>query len=329
MDPSSGAIRAMVGGSDYSKSQFNRVTQAHRQPGSAFKPIVLAAALGESWPDLGPQSRVRDRPLRLPIRSESGSEWSPRNHDDRFLGSISLRKATETSRNPPFVRLALDIGIERVQSVAKAMGITSPIPALPSVAIGSAELTPLELATAYSTLANGGLRPEAHCLVGIRDLEGEWLERSMPRTTAAIDPRVAAVVTDMLEGVVERGTARSVRGGGLAIPLAGKTGTSNGSRDAWMAGYSSDLTVVVWVGFDEARTLGMSSTQAAVPIWADFMERIEPYLAGDSFDLPRGARELIARGGPARNDVERQRELEIEDSAMRDLEDAEMGTRRR
>jgi penicillin-binding protein 1B len=321
--PMTGAVRALVGGHDYRLSQFNRVTQARRQPGSAFKPIVLAAAIGERWPKLGPRSLVRDTALEVPSAQPQRRAWTPKNYDSRFLGRITLREATQRSRNLPFVRLALDVGIDRVRSAAEAMGITSPIPSVPSIAIGSAEVSPLELAVVYATLANGGLRPKPHYLVGVQSRAGEWLERELPSSTAAIDPRVAAVVTDLLEGVIDSGTARSAREAGLRIPLAGKTGTSNEARDAWMAGYSTDLSVVVWVGFDRSEPLGLPSTAAALPIWIDFMKRVEPHLSGQRFEIPLGTGAVLAAGGQ-RLDPERRLDLEDEDRSRRSSEADEM-----
>jgi len=323
LDSTTGAVRALVGGSDYQKSQFNRVTNARRQPGSTFKPVVLAAAIGDQWPKLGPRSLIRDSALEVPLRNSKEKTWKPKNYDGRFLGPISLREATQRSRNLPFVRLALDVGLDRVRSAAQAMGITSPLPPVPSIAIGSGEVSPLELATAYATLANGGLRPSPHYLVGVQSAQGDWLERDFPSNTAALDPRVAAVVTDMLEGVIDEGTARSVRRAGLRIPLAGKTGTSNDERDSWMAGYSRELSVVVWVGFDETAPLGLPSTQAALPIWTDFMKRSEPYLSGARFEVPMGTRQVLARGLP-RLGPDIRHDLEAEDRSRRAMEEEEI-----
>ncbi len=321
LDPGSGAIRALVGGSDYGASQFDRVTAGRRQPGSAFKPVVLAAAIGDRWPELGPRSIVDDHPTTIPGAGAGGRAWRPRNYDGEFLGPISLRKATERSRNLPFVHLGQEVGVHRVRSVAEAMGVTAPLAEVPSLAIGSQEVSPLDLATAYATLANGGLRSRPYFLEGVRDRDGTWLERTMPRTEAAIDPRVAAVVTDLLEGVVDEGTARGVRRAGLKIPIAGKTGTSNDARDAWMVGYTPDLVVAVWMGFDEGQALGLSSTRAAVPLWADFVASIEPLLSGRSFERPRGSAEAGRGIGPRRTDRQRQRELRREDRERRRAEE--------
>ena len=322
LDPRSGAVRALVGGVDYGASQFDRVTAGRRQAGSAFKPIVLAAAIGDQWPGLGPASIVDDGPISIAGAGPGGRAWRPRNYDQKYLGPITLRKATERSRNLPFVHLGVEIGAERIRSVAEAMGVTAPLASVPSLAIGSQEVSPLDLATAYATLANGGLRSRPHFLEGVRDRDGTWLERTMPRTEAAIDPRVAAVVTDLLEGVIDEGTARGVRRAGLKVPIAGKTGTSNDARDAWMVGYTPDLVVAVWMGFDEGRPLGLSSTRGAVPLWADFMASVEPLLAGRAFERPRGAGEA-GRGlrRPARSDRQRRTELRREDRERRRAEE--------
>ena len=322
LDPRTGAVRALVGGADYGASQFDRVSSGLRQPGSAFKPVVLAAAIGDRWPALGPASIVDDRAVSVAGAGPGGRAWQPRNYDGKLLGPISLRKATEQSRNLPFVHLGIQIGPERVRSVAEAMGVTAPLAAVPSLSIGSQELSPLDLATVYATLANGGLRSRPHFLQGVRDREGSWLERTMPRTEAAIDPRVAAVVTDLLEGVIDEGTARGVRKVGLRIPIAGKTGTSNDARDAWMVGYTPDLVVAVWMGFDEGQALGLPSTRAAVPLWADFVRRAEPLLGGRAFGRPRGTDEA-GRGLRKRpgGDRIRRRDLEREDRERRRAED--------
>lgn len=316
LDVRTGAVRALVGGADYGRSQFNRATSAKRQPGSAFKPIVLAAAIGDRWPKLKARSIVDDRPLSVAGAGPRGTTWSPKNYDGKFLGPITLRKATEQSRNIPFVQLGLDIGAGRIRSAAEAMGVTTPLAAVPSLAIGAQEVTPLDLAAAMATLAAGGQRSEPRFLEGVRDRDGRWLERAMPSTTAAIDPRVAAAVTDILEGVVDDGTARGVRRAGFKLPLAGKTGTSNDARDAWMVGYSRELAVAVWMGYDNDKALGLSSTSAAVPLFASFLLEAEPFLSGEAFGRPRAGaappHQLI------REDRDRRR---MEEEAMREMAD--------
>lgn len=322
IDPRNGAVRALVGGSDYKRSQFDRAAHGQRQPGSAFKPIVLAAAIGDRWPDLGPVSLVDDTAIRIPGAGPGGADWSPRDFDDRELGEITLRQATLQSRNLPFVRLGQELGAERVRSVARAMGVSADLAAVPSLAIGSQEVSPLDMAVAFATLAAGGLRPHPRFLEGVRDRNGDWLERAMPRSDAAIDPRVAAVVTGLLQAVVDDGTAQGVRRAGLRIPVAGKTGTSNDARDAWMVGYTPDLAVAVWMGFDEGEPLGLASTRAAVPLWADFMVRVEPLLSGEDFAVPRGTADAGRRGADRpRSDHLRRKELEREDEERRRIEE--------
>ena len=293
LDPRDGAIRAHVGGADYGTSQFDRATDARRQPGSAMKPIVLASALQARWPHLGPDSIVLDVALTVEDAGPGGRSWSPRNWDDRFRGPMTLRRATELSRNLPFVRLGINTGLDRLVETAQVMGIQSPLRPVPSLSIGSQEVSPLELAVAYATLANGGRRVEPRALQGVRARDGAWLERASAHAQVGIDPRVAAVVTNILTGVVDRGTGKRVRTAGFRLPVAAKTGTSNDSRDGWMVGYTPDLVVVAWVGFDQDRSLGLSSTQTAVPLWTAFMLSAEPFLSGDPFQEPSGVRELL------------------------------------
>jgi penicillin-binding protein 1B len=258
-----------------------------------MKPIVLASALQARWPHLGPDSIVLDVALTVEGAGPGGRAWSPRNWDGRFRGPMTLRRATELSRNLPFVRLGMNTGLDRLVETAHAMGITSPLKAVPSLCIGSQELSPLELAVAYATLANGGTRVEPRFLEGVRARDGVWLERSTAHSRVGIDPRVAAVVTDLLSGVVERGTAAQVRRAGFTLPVAAKTGTSNGSRDGWMVGYTPDLVVVAWVGFDQDRSLGLPSSRTAVPLWTEFMLAAEPFLSGDEFSRPAGLGTLL------------------------------------
>ncbi len=285
LDPRDGAVRALVGGADYGRSQFDRAREARRQPGSAFKPIVLAAAVADGWPRLRPNSLVSDAPLSVAGAGPRGAAWKPKNWDDKFLGPIPLRVAVEKSRNLPFVRMGMDTGLGEVVSTAAAMGVTTPLRALPSLSIGAQEVTLLDLAVAYGTLANDGVRPVPRMLEGVRAREGAWLERTLAERGTGIDPRVARMVTAMLQGAVERGTARGIRRAGFDLPVAAKTGTSNDSRDAWTAGYTPDLVVVVWVGFDQDRALGLSSTRAAVPFWSRFMVAVEPLLSGRRFPV--------------------------------------------
>lgn len=296
LDPEAGAVRALVGGTNWKDSQWNRAMQARRQAGSAMKPIVLAAAMQARWPTLVADTLVDDSPLTLAGRGKDGKAWSPKNYDGAFLGLIPLRQAVEQSRNLPFIRLGMEVGLDRVVATAKAMGVQSPLAAVPALAVGSQEVTGLDLATAYGTLARSGERPLPHLLAGVRDRDGAWVERRGGGHEAGIEPRVARAITGLLRGVVERGTAKAVREDGFMLPVAGKTGTTNGGRDAWMVGYTPDLVVVAWVGFDAERSLGLPASRVAVPLWSRFMRGAEPYLSGEDFG--RGA-ELIPEAGSA------------------------------
>lgn len=297
LDPHDGAIRALVGGTSFSASQWNRALQAKRQAGSAMKPIVLAAAMQSRGPALGPATLVDDSPLHLDGRGKDGGSWSPRNYDGRFLGPIPLWQAVEQSRNLPFVRLGLDVGLGDVVKMASDLGVQSPLAAVPALAMGSQEVTALDLATAYATFAREGRRPKPHLLAGVRDRDGAWVERKRGGDEPALEPRIARAITGLLRGVVERGTAKGVRDDGFTLPAAGKTGTTNGGRDAWMVGYTPDLVAVVWVGFDADRTLGLPASRVAVPLWTRFMNGAAPFLSGEDFG--RGAEWSAPGDAPA------------------------------
>jgi penicillin-binding protein 1B len=268
LDPSTGAIRAMVGGRDHGRSAFNRVTQARRQPGSAFKPFVFLAALrwgaaGEP-PVATPMSLVEDVPIEVETPQ---AVWAPRNFEDRFEGVVTVRRALEQSSNAATIRLAQAAGLDRVVRTARDVGFTSRMAPVPALALGSFEVTPLELAAAYAALANGGMPVNAH---GIRAIDGRAPSAAVPGP-----PRLSAaeayLLTHLLRGVVDRGTGAAVRGLGLEGAVAGKTGTTNETRDAWFAGYSPRLVAVVWVGFDDGTPLELPGARAALPVWTDFM----------------------------------------------------------
>ncbi len=275
LDPVSGEILALVGGRNYQHSKFNRVIQAHRQPGSAFKPLVYATAISQGYQ---PADIVYDLPVALHFFQEGIPErWAPGNFDGRFLGPIPLRTALAKSRNLATVRLILQLGPRRVASLAHRLGIQSRIPAYPSIALGAASLTPLELATAYATLANHGVRTEPYFIRMVSDLRGHYLEINTPHRVRVLDDVTAFMVTSMMESVVNEGTGGSIRWRyGLKIPIAGKTGTTNDYRDAWFIGYTSNLLVAVWVGYDQPRTIMDRATGArmAIPIFATFLKKV-------------------------------------------------------
>jgi penicillin-binding protein 1B len=268
--PQTGEVLALVGGRSYGESQFDRCTQARRQAGSVFKPMVYAAALEprEDGPALTLADRLEDAPLR--VRTPSGP-WEPANFDREFHGSVSVREALEGSLNVATARLGQQVGIERVVDLAHRLGVASPLPEVPSVAIGSADVTPIELSRAYATLANGGIRPEIRTFEDVVDHEAHTLERQAVRFERVLDAGTAFLVSSLLQGVVERGTGQGVRAAGITGPVAAKTGTSNDERDAWFVGFTPELVVVVWVGFDDSRSTGLPASQLALPVWARFV----------------------------------------------------------
>lgn len=287
--PQTGEIKAMVGGRDYRKSQFNRVAQAKRQPGSVFKPFVFLAALTHgSTQDREPYRSttfVEDAPFTWSFGRQT---WAPENYKQRYYGWVTMREAMEKSLNAATARIAQDVGIKKVREMAYRMGIQSRLPLLPSLALGAVEVTPLEMAGAFSALANNGIRTHLLSIKNVMDRNGTVLEKRNIRVKRVISPRVAFDMNNMLRGVVDRGTARSARALGFARPAAGKTGTTNDARDAWFAGYTPDLLALVWVGFDRQSELGLAGSQAALPIWTDFMKRATNRVPATDFVTPPG-----------------------------------------
>jgi penicillin-binding protein 1B len=289
MQPQTGAVRAMVGGRDYTISQFNRVTQAHRQPGSIFKPVVfLTALMKEREEQQGrflPTSRVEDEPFSWSFK---GQEWTPGNYRKEYLGLVSLRRALELSLNAATARVAQDVGLDPIHDTARALGFVSPLTEYPSLVLGASEVTPFEVAVAFSTLANQGVRVTPVTIKRVLNADGQTLERHGVQVVQAVLPEDAYILTHMLEGVLERGTGRSARQHGFSRPAAGKTGTTNDYGDAWFVGYTPDLVTVVWVGFDQRQSLGLSGAQAALPIWTNFMKRATAGLPETEFVPPPG-----------------------------------------
>jgi penicillin-binding protein 1B len=271
LDPRTGEIRAMVGGRDYGQSQFNRATQARRQPGSAFKPFVYLAALGHGPrgepPNFTPTSLLEDRPLTI---GTGRTAWTPRNYENRYEGTVTLRRALEQSLNAATVWMADSIGYDAVVRSAREAGFTSPLEAVPALALGSFEVTPIELAAAYGALASGGERVRPSGLRAVVDREGEVSEPPTERMPG-LRPDEAFLVSHLLQGVIDRGTGAAARALGVEGTVSGKTGTTNEGRDTWFVGYTSRLVALVWVGFDQRDVLRLSGAQAALPIWADFM----------------------------------------------------------
>jgi penicillin-binding protein 1B len=277
----------MVGGRDYGTSQFNRVTHARRQPGSAFKPFVYLAALGfgprGEPPHFTPASLVEDRPLTVGTGRHA---WTPRNFEARYEGTVTLRRALEQSLNAATVWIAEGVGLDPIIRTAREAGLTSPLDPVPALTLGSFEVTPLELAAAYAPFANGGLRVTAAGLRAVVDRDGQPLEGAPVPPAPAIRPDEAFLLASLLSGVVDRGTGASARALGVQGPAAGKTGTTNEGRDAWFVGFTPRLVALVWVGFDARDTLRLTGGQAALPIWADFMRTAMSVVPGGAFEAP-------------------------------------------
>ena len=257
MDVNSGDVLAMVGGHPFRAGGFNRALNAARQPGSAFKPFVYAAAIDSE--SMTAATLVEDSPIVL-------ENWEPRNFDSGYRGPITLREAITHSINTVSAKVLQRVGVDRVITLARQMGISSPLGHHPSLALGSVEVKPIDMAVSYAVLANGGMRVAPHMITQIGPQR-----ISVPKQERVLRPSVAYIVTTMLQDVVKNGTARRARG--LRRPVAGKTGTTNDHKDAWFVGYSPEIVTVVWVGFDVPRSLGPkeSGARAALPIWLDFM----------------------------------------------------------
>ena len=288
LDPRTGEVRALVGGRDYGASQLNRAL-ARRQPGSAFKPFVyLAAFLNDVdgiQPALTPLSTVVDEPTTFEF---DGNEYAPDNFGEKFYGTVTLREALTHSLNVATVRVAEMVGYQRVVDVARQAGLDPHIQPTPAMALGAYEMTPLEVAAAYTIFADSGLRAEPLFIRSVRDANGDWIEHTDPRIRQAVDPRAAYIVTSILQDVMNHGTGYAVRARGFTAPAAGKTGTSH---DGWFAGFTSNLLCVVWVGFDDNRELGLAGGESAAPIWAEFMKRaiaLPDYAQVREFTPPEG-----------------------------------------
>ena len=279
-----GRILAMVGGYDFERSKFNRATQAYRQLGSLFKGVLYAAAVDQGFTAA---SIVMDEPISYDVGPEQ-DPYEPTNYDHTYEGPITLRRALEKSRNVPAVWMMNEIGPETVVDFARRLGFTSPIPPFLSVALGSAESTLLEVASAYSAFPNRGTRMVPYQIERIVDRAGDVLETGRPIPQDALRPDTAYIMVSLMRGVIQRGTG--VRASRLGWPLGGKTGTMDDYTDAWFVGFGPDITVGVWVGYDEKKTLGdgEEGARVALPIWIDFVRaHIDGREAPEGF-LPPG-----------------------------------------
>jgi penicillin-binding protein 1A len=270
IDPRNGHVKALVGGRDYRKNKYNLATQARRQPGSSFKTFVLAAAIEEGMP---PSFRIdSSSPAYIPTRPKP---WVVSNSEGRGRGMITLDAATRSSVNTVFARVTWEIGAKKVARVAKRMGITTELPTYPSIALGARNVTPLEMASAYGTLATGGVHHEPVVITKVTDADGTVLFEAKKKGKRALDKEVAAATTEVLEGVITGGTATRAR---IGRPAAGKTGTSQNHRDVWFVGYTPQLVTAVWVGHRTEQPVYVRGSRAfggtvCAPIWAAFMKK--------------------------------------------------------
>ena len=269
LTPENGQVKAMVGGYDFKKSQFNRSVQAIRQPGSAFKPIIYAAAINEGY---SPSSIIIDSPIIFKEKQDAFDKWKPVNFEEKFYGPTSLREALAHSRNVVTVKLMQKIGIKSTIRLAKSLGISSKLEENLSISLGSSGMTLYDLVSAYSAFANMGNRIKPTVIRNIKSRREEVLFSSIPEITQPISPGTAHIITSLMESVVKNGTAKKVKA--LKRPVAGKTGTTNNYVDAWFMGYTPDLVTGVWVGKDKDEPLGRNETgsRAAIPIWLQFMQ---------------------------------------------------------
>jgi penicillin-binding protein 1A len=284
METGTGQIKAMVGGRDFRESQYNRAIQSRRQPGSAFKPLIYAAAIDRGYT---PATIMLDSPIEFQ-NEETDPVWAPRNYDRKFYGRVLFRHALEKSLNVVTVKILQDIGLDYAINYAKKMGISSPIEKNLSISLGSSGASLLEMLMAYSVFANGGERVEPVFITRIEDRHGNVLEENKIEKVSVMDKRTAFIMTNLLEGVVKNGTGRRVRA--LNRPVAGKTGTTSNLNDAWFIGFTPQYVTGVWVGFDSEASLGRGETgaAAAIPIWLGYMKRILENVPASAFPVPEG-----------------------------------------
>jgi penicillin-binding protein 1B len=288
IEPQTGYIRAFVGGRSYSKSQFDRISQASRQPGSVFKPVVYAAAFEKAFQRnsrvFTPASIVVDEPW---ILHYSNQTWEPKNYDGQYHGTTTLRNALAQSMNVATAKLAMDVGLKDIAELGKKLGFGT-VKAYPSLALGAFEVSPWQVATAYTVFANGGVKTELRSVRKVTSADGKTLERSQIGVERVLHPQTAYIITDMMESVILSGTGAPVRRWGFTRPAAGKTGTTDEYRDAWFVGYTPNLLCVVWTGYDDNTPIKMTGAQAALPIWAQFMKKALQTYPQEDFASPQG-----------------------------------------
>jgi penicillin-binding protein 1A len=285
MDVKTGAIRAMVGGRDFNKSEFNRATQSRRQPGSAFKPLIYTAAFDKG---MNPSTRFVDSPIVFEDPSQEDGLWKPKNFDEKFLGPITMRTALVQSRNIVTIKILQEIGVDYAASYAMNLGITSPLTKNLSMALGASGVTLQELVRAYGVLANQGKKVTPFYIRKIVDRTGNVFEETKVEVEQVIDPRIAFMTSYVMRDVVESGTGRRVKS--IGRPVAGKTGTTNDVRDAWFIGFTPSYITGVWIGYDQEKSLGKHEVggRAAAPIWLYFMEKALQNKPVEAFPTPEG-----------------------------------------
>jgi penicillin-binding protein 1A len=271
MDPRTGAVRALVGGRDFDDSKFNRATQALRQPGSTFKPIVYASAVQNGRP---PTYIVDDSPVMVP--QSGGGSWTPQNYDGKFEGPMPMRRGLYQSRNIVAIKVGMELGPSTVIDMARKFGVTTPIPPYPSIYIGAADVYPIEMIAAYSAFATLGTRVSPNGIVRVENAKGDILWEPTPSRTPVMTPEEAWLMVSMMKDVVQRGTAAGSVGSQFRIPAGGKTGTTNDGNDVWFVGYTSDLVAGVWMGLDKPRKIKGNAQGGvlAAPAWTAFMREV-------------------------------------------------------
>jgi penicillin-binding protein 1A len=280
LEPPTGEVRALVGGYDFQKSHFNRATQAHRQPGSAFKPIVYSAALDAGFT---PASVVIDAPVEYRF---GGRVWRPGNFENEFFGPTLFRTALVKSRNTVTVRIAERMGVDQIIRRAHSLGLDAEFPRNLSISLGSVAVTPYNLCEAYTAFARGGTAVEPRMVLAVKGAWGDDLFMSAPDVREAISPQNAYIMTNILEDVVQHGTGWRAKV--LNRPVAGKTGTTNDEQDAWFMGFTPYLLTGVYVGFDQLTPMGRFETgsRAASPIWVQYRQAVEESYAPEEFPVP-------------------------------------------
>jgi penicillin-binding protein 1A len=301
LDSRNGAVRAMVGGFDFSRSQFNHVTQAWRQPGSSFKPFIYSASLEKGFT---PATVINDAPLSFTAEETGSDQWDPRNFDGNYEGPVRMREGLVKSKNLVSIRILQAMGVQYAQDYVARFGFDPKLhpPYLP-MALGAGSVTPIQMAVGYAAFANGGFRITPYFIQRIEDEKGNILEQTKPVLAGTdakqiIDPRNAFLMTSMMQDVVQRGTATKAKQLGRS-DLAGKTGTTSNYVDAWFCGYQADLVAIAWIGFDTPRSLGNNETggHAALPMWISYMSKVLKGVPMTSYAPPSGI--TVAKINPA------------------------------